>query len=101
MDKSLHITAVLDQPDLLESLVEKLASRRFDIGYGLEQMPREWKAIEISSTETFVSGTLSLSDNANNAEKNAINMPFITPMLFTCIKEEQDSYRLLWSSSLS
>ena len=101
MDKSLHITAVLDQPALLESLVEKLASRRFDIGYALEQMPEDWKAIEISSTETFVSGTLSLSDETNTIEENAINMPFITPMLFTCIKEGQDSYRLLWSSSLS
>lgn len=101
MEKTLHITAVLDQPDLLESLVEKLASRRFDFGYGLEQMPKDWKAIETSSTETFVSGTLSLSDDTNSAKDSAINMPFITPMLFTCMKEEQDSYRLLWSSSLS
>ena len=41
MNKSLHIQTTLDQPDLLEDLVEKLACRRYDIGYGKEKMPLE------------------------------------------------------------
>lgn len=100
MNQVLQITATLDQPDLLENLVEKLASRRYDIGYSKEIVPQEWQAIETSSTETYVSGTLSFSGLTNN-EDTSINMPFITSMLFTCIKGKEDDYRLLWSSSMS
>jgi hypothetical protein len=96
MKKSLHIRTTLDQPDLLEDLVEKLACRRFDIGYGKEKMPRNFEALETSSTETYVSGTIGLS------EKNEkFNIPFITSFLFTCIKGKNDSYKLTWASSLS
>ncbi|HEY4198324.1 MAG TPA: hypothetical protein VGM63_22440 [Mucilaginibacter sp.] len=100
MNQSLNITATLDQPDLLESLVEKLASRRYDIGYSKEIMPQDWQAVETSSTETYISGTLSFSGLVNNDDAS-INIPFITSMLFTCIKGKEDDYRLLWSSSLS
>jgi hypothetical protein len=100
MNQDLHITATLDQPELLESLVEKLASRRYDIGYSREVVPQDWQAVETSSTETYVSGTLSFSGIANNDDAS-INMPFITSMLFTCIKGKENDYRLLWSSSLS
>jgi hypothetical protein len=100
MNQVLQITATLDQPDLLENLVEKLASRRYDIGYSKEIVPLEWQAIETSSTETYVSGTLSFSGLTND-EDASINMPFITSMLFTCIKGKEDDYRLLWSSSMS
>lgn len=100
MNKSLQIVAILDKPELLENLVEKLASRRYDIGYSKETVPQNWQAIETSSTETYISGTLSFSGLANNDDAS-INLPFITSMLFTCIKGREDSYRLLWSSSLS
>src|SRR6266508_3676805 len=97
MNQSLHITATLDQPALLENLVEKLASRRYDIGYSDQVVPQDWQAVETSSTETYVSGTLSFS-GSKNADDAYINMPFITPMLFTCTKGKEDYYRLLWSS---
>ncbi|TMI77995.1 MAG: hypothetical protein E6H10_17960 [Bacteroidetes bacterium] len=100
MNKSLNIVAIVDQPNLLESLVEKLASRRYDIGYSKETVPQNWQAIETSSTETYVSGTLSFSGVMSNDDA-FVNIPFITSMLFTCIKGKEDSYRLLWSSSLS
>jgi hypothetical protein len=100
MDTTLHITAILDQPELLESLVEKLASRRYDIGYSKQVVPGNWQPVETSSTETYVSGTLSLSGMTNN-EKDTINIPFITSMLFTCIKDKNEDYKLAWSSSLS
>ena len=100
MKHVLHITATLDQPELLENLVEKLASRRYDIGYSRETVPQDWQAVETSSTETYVSGTLSLSGLTNN-HGTSVNMPFITSMLFTCIKGKEGDYRLLWSSSLS
>jgi hypothetical protein len=100
MSNSLHITAILDQPGLLESLVEKLASRRYDIGYSKESVPENWQAIETSSTETYVSGIVSFSGLMNN-EDASINIPFITSILFTCTKGKEDEYRLSWSSSLS
>ena len=96
MNKSLHIQTTLDQPDLLEDLVEKLACRRYDIGYGKQKMPLNYKALETSSTETFASGTVTFQDNNED-----INMPFITSFLFTCVKTEHDPYKLAWSFSLS
>ena len=100
MKKPLNITAILDQPYLLESLVEKLASRRYDIGYSREAVPQDWQAVETSSTQTYISGTLSFSGSLNKNDAS-VNMPFITSMVFTCIKGKEDHYRLLWSSSLS
>lgn len=96
MSKDLHITAVLDQPGLLESLVEKLAYRRYDLGFSNEKVPAPFKAVESSSTETYVSGTVSLAIG-----NELIAMPFITCFLFTCTKEKSREYKLDWGSSLS
>lgn len=96
MNKSLHITTTLDQPALLENLVEKLAYRHYDLGYGKEKMPDNREALETSSTETYVSGTVALDDSGE-----LMNMPFITSFLFTCIKGKDDLYKLTWASSLS
>lgn len=96
MKKSLLITATLDKPDLLENLVEKLAYRHCDLGYGKEKMPDNREALETSSTETYVSGTITLDDAGEQ-----INMPFITCFLFTCIKGKDGVYKLEWGTSLS
>ena len=97
MKRPLHISASFDQPELVQNLVERLAYRRYDLGYGNEEMPSGLKALETSSTETYVSGTIALELN----EEAQINMPFITCFLFTCIKGKSDPYQLIWSSSLS
>jgi len=96
MKKDLHISTSFDQPDLLEDLVEKLAGRRYDIGFARERMPLNFEALETSSTETYTSGTISFTDNDED-----INMPFITSFLFTCIKGKDNEYRLTWASSMS
>ena len=96
MNNTLHITATLDQPGFLEDLVEKLAYRRYDIGYSHEAMPQNWEAMEASSTETYVSGTVAIEE-----KDELINMPFITCFLFTCTKVKDRSYKLAWSASLS
>lgn len=96
MNNSLLIKATFDQPVFLENLVEKLADRHYDIGYSKALVPRSLKAVESSSTETYVSGTVGICANAE-----IINMPFITRFLFTCVKEKNGSYKLEWSSSLS
>jgi len=98
MKKTLQISAAFDEPEFLQNLVEKLAYRRYDIGYGNQPMPAGQKALETSSTETYVSGTMVI-EGENDQDK--FNMPFITAFLFTCVKGKTDPYQLIWSSSLS
>jgi hypothetical protein len=97
MKKTLRISASFDEPEFVQNLVERLAYRRYDIGYGSQVMPQGLKALETSSTETYVSGTLAIE----NGKEKPINMPFITAFLFTCIKGKKDPYQLIWSASLS
>jgi hypothetical protein len=98
MKQTLHISAAFDQPELVQNLVERLAYRRYELGFSKQLMPRGLKAIETSSTETYVSGTMAI-DADNSCEH--FNMPFITCFLFTCIKGPSEPYQMIWSSSLS
>lgn len=98
MKKALHISASFDQPELVQNLVERLAYRRYEQGYSLEKMPAGLKAIETSSTEAYVTGTMNIGSPDGLEE---YNMPFITSFLFTCIKGKQEPYQLIWSSSLN
>jgi hypothetical protein len=96
MKKALHITATIDQPEFLEDLVEKLAYRHNDIGYGKQRMPVNHEALETSSTDTYISGTMAMDDSGEH-----VDVPFITRFVFTCIKGKDSGYKLEWSSSLS
>lgn len=98
MKQYLHISATFDKPEFVQNLVEQLAYRRYELGFSNEKMPRGFKALETSSTETYVSGTMAI-DFSNH--ESPVNMPFITCFLFTCIKGKSDPYQLIWSSSLS
>ncbi len=101
MNNNLHITASFDQPDFLEDLVEKLAYRRNETGYGEAKVPQGWEALEISSTEAYVSGDIQLSYAIDEYQEDHINMPFITCFLFTCKKTKDGLYKVAWSTSLS
>jgi hypothetical protein len=96
MEKTIAITATLVQPRLLTNLVEKLAHRRYDLGYSHEKVQLGWQAVETSSIEAHVSGDINFSANGET-----INMPFVTSFLFTCTKGRGQDYRLAWISSLS
>ena len=95
MKKSLHITAIIDQPDFLEDIVEKLALRH-TYNYSSSKLANKKDTVETSSTETYVSGTMVIEDR-----EEKINMPFITPFLFTCVKQSEDTYSLEWGLSMS
>jgi hypothetical protein len=101
MKQDLHISAAFDQPDFLEHLVEKLAYRRNESGYGSAEVPAGWEALEISSTEAYASGDVKLSFHTEQNREEHINMPFITCFLFTCKKGKEGDYKLAWSNSLS
>ena len=97
MKNSLLISASVDRPELLESMVKQLAVRHSDIGYGKARVPKAWKALESSTIESYVSGNLQLTLPGNEI----IKMPFISCFLFTCTKEKREPYKLNWSISLS
>lgn len=97
MKQELHISAQFDEPEFVQNLVEKLAYRRYDIGYSNEPVPTGYEALETSSTEAYVSGSLHIQEEGNDP----IQMPFITCFLFTCIKGKTDPYQLIWSSSMN
>ena len=102
MKQNLHISATFDQPEFLQNLVERLAYRRYELGFSKQAMPHGLKALETSSTETYVSGTMSIDMTSDAGSKeDSIHMPFITCFMFTCIKGKTDPYQLIWSSSLS
>jgi len=102
MKQTLHISAAFDQPEFVQQLVERLACRRYELGFGNQAMPAGLKALETSSTETYVSGTMAIDfPSENNDGIERINMPFITCFQFTCVKGKTDPYQLIWSSSLS
>lgn len=90
------ITATLVESRMLTNLVEKLAVRRYDIGFCQEKVQPGWEAIEVSSIEAHVSGISKLS-----TEKERLRMVFNTCFLFTCTKGSEKEYSLTWVNSLS
>ena len=97
MKNSIHISALLEQPVLLQEMVERLATCRSDIGYCNEIMPDGWQAIETSSTEAYVNGSVEIWIN----ELEGNRLPFTTSFFFTCAHTKNDGYKLKWISSLS
>ncbi len=97
MKKNLHLIASVDKPEVLENIIEQLATRRYDIGYGKAIVPNSWQAIDTSSVESYISGIVEFDYNATQR----IRVPYITCFIFSCTKEKNDPYDLRWSFSLS
>jgi hypothetical protein len=97
MKKDLHLVTSVDKPEMMEKLIEQLATRRYDIGYGNAVVPTAWKALDTSSVESYVSGMIEFDYN----ETQRIKVPYITCFLFSCIKEKKNPYDLKWGISLS
>ena len=96
MKNSLQIAAIVDRPDQLEDLVKELATRRQDAGYVNEAVPQNWKAVDTSSIETFVSGIVTFDEDNEH-----VGVSFTTSFLFTCIRGKNENYQIEWGSSLS
>ena len=97
MKKDLHLIASVDKPEVLENIIEQLATRRYDIGYRKAIVPGSWQAIDTSSVESYISGRVEFDYN----ESQRIRIPYITCFLFSCMKEKNSPYDLEWSISLS
>ncbi len=98
MKQTLHISAEFDQPKFLQNLIEQLAYRRYDLGYGAQLMPAGQVALETSSTEAYVSGEYDIESGKKNEH---FHVPFITCFLFTCIKGLKEPYHLTWGCSMN
>ena len=96
MKNALQIRTVLEKPEQLADLVEKLAYRRYDSSYDDLVSTRNWKALKTSSTETYVNGTVTFDSAGDHTD-----MPFTTSLFFTCVKEEAGDYKMRWAVSLS
>lgn len=92
----LAVSITLDKASLLKRLVEKLAHRRYDIGYANEPMPSGWRAIDTSSIEAYVSGSMDIRGN-----DEIISLSFTTCFAFTCTKLAGEDNELSWVNSLS
>jgi hypothetical protein len=86
----------IDEMDFLEELIKDLADRRYETGYCNQPVPQGWSAMDTSSLEAYVSGTIALADGDDH-----FAMPFVTCFMFTCTKVEDSGYDLSWISSLS
>jgi hypothetical protein len=98
MNNHLNISAVLDEPMLLTEIIEKLASCKKAHQFSREIVHPEWKSINTTTTEVFVSGTVALAVKNNMAP---VSMPFNSNFLFTCIREKKGGFKLEWGLSLS
>lgn len=92
----LAIRSTLAERPLLVKLVESLACRNYSCNQQFGKVPTGSAAIETSSLEAFVSGDLNLSSPSEQ-----VHQPFITSLLFTCIRMKGQNYNLRWISSLS
>ena len=89
-------SAILQESKMLKNLVERLACRNYDSEFVFEKLPSDWKAIETSSLEAYVSVDVAISEKTE-----LVNVPIVTCFLFTCVKEKNSKYNLALCSSLS
>ncbi len=68
MNNYIHIAATLDWPDLLENMVEQLAYRHYDLGYGQQRVPLNSEALETSSSIIYLSGAVSFEENGEHLQ---------------------------------
>jgi hypothetical protein len=97
MKQTLHLSASVENPQMLESIVEQLATRRYHRYYVETLVPKAWQAMESSSVESYVSGTVDISGE----DLIPVHLPFTSSFLFSCTKEKHHPYELRWCVSLS
>ncbi|MCR6721969.1 MAG: hypothetical protein NVV59_17150 [Chitinophagaceae bacterium] len=100
MRTDFHISTFIDEPALLENLVEKLASRHQNMYHPAQMITKDLQSMDTASTQTFVSGTLQF-EKSEGQELTLTQTPFISQFYFTCICESDSEYGLEWGVSLS
>jgi len=89
------IGANVEDPALLQLLVETLAECNPGFINSYKKVQRGWRSIKTSTIQTRVSGSISFISKKNK------KISYATCFVFTCTKEMKKKYDLTWSSSLS
>lgn len=102
MSNSTYITTVFSRLDLPEALLESLAKHRNEIKPSQVIIPDILETIEHHSSETYTTGNVEVIFVSDDLEDfGYINVPVITPFLFTCTKGSKDDFYVDWATSLS
>ena len=91
----MSIDTKVEDPALLQLLVETLAECNPGFKNSYKKVQRGWRSIKTSKVQTRVSG------NIRFAAKRNKNIYYATCFVFTCTKQMKGKYDLTWSSSLS
>ena len=91
-----QIKTCIDQPILLQQMVEKLAYGK--TGYfGFASGLKEWHSVQTTDIEKYISGTICYTE----AGQESLRVPFITSFLFCCIRQKNKAYSMNWNMSFS
>ena len=102
MRNATHITTVFSNLDMPEILLEKLAGQGPVMKPSQVVIPEILETIDHRSTETYTSGNVQVIFVTEDMEEfGYINIPVITPFLFTCTKGSNEEFNLDWCTSLS
>lgn len=92
----LIVSVTLDAAPLLTNMVEKLAHRRYQLGFSKELMPEGFRAVDSSTIEAYVSGCMDIEES-----NEYIALSYTTCFSFTCTRVLGGPNKLCWVNSLS
>src|SRR5262245_3522694 len=102
MDYNGYITTVFSKLDLPETLLESLAKNRRPAKRPQVIIPDVLETIDHNSSETYTTGVVEVIFVSDDLQDfGYINVPVITPFLFTCTKGSEDKFDVDWATSLS
>ena len=102
MDNYGYITTVFSKLDLPETLLESLAKYRNTTRKSQVIIPDVLETIDHNSSETYTTGVVEVIFVSDDLEDfGYINVPVITPFLFTCTKGSEGEFDVDWATSLS
>lgn len=90
------VAATFDDPVFMKYMAEKLSARRCHYGLSSETVPDGWTALDTSSVEAFVNGTMHITCGSETFQ-----VPFVKCFLFTCCREIEGEYKLSFLNCLS
>lgn len=97
-----YITTVFSKLDFPEMLLEKLANRKDPIKSSEVLIPDVLETVDHHSSETYTTGNVEVIFVSDDLEDfGYINVPVITPFVFTCTKGSKNEFFIDWCTSLS
>ncbi len=96
MKRVLQIETIIDKPQQLDDMVEKLVLHKSNAQNSNHLVLKGWSIIDIASAEAHINGIITV--NEGNEKASPL---FTSPFLFSCIKNKIGEYKIEWSVCLS